>query len=105
MRGCRLNLPGGIVAITTEPDRRSDSSSRSRAPSRRSGDHHLRHDRLRYEGALAFEAAGQPRWARADFERIYAEAPDHEDVARCLGMTTLAGQPPVNGHVAGEWIG
>ena len=60
---------------------------------------------MRYEGALAFEAAGQPRWARADFERIYAEAPDHEDVARCLGMTTLAGQPPVNGHVAGEWIG
>lgn len=43
---------------------------------------------LRYERALAYEAAGQPKRARADLERLYAEAPDYEDVARRLGMTT-----------------
>jgi tetratricopeptide (TPR) repeat protein len=43
---------------------------------------------LRYERALAYEAAGQPKRARADLERLYAEAPDYEDVAKRLGMTT-----------------
>jgi predicted Zn-dependent protease len=43
---------------------------------------------LRYERAVAYEAAGQPKRARADLERLYAEAPDYEDVARRLGMTT-----------------
>jgi hypothetical protein len=41
---------------------------------------------LRYERALAYEAAGQPKRARNDLERLYAEAPDYEDVARRLGM-------------------
>jgi tetratricopeptide (TPR) repeat protein len=43
---------------------------------------------LRYERALAYEAAGQPKRARADLERLYAEAPDYEDVAKRLGMAT-----------------
>ena len=43
---------------------------------------------LRYERALAYEAAGQAKRARADLERLYAEAPDYEDVAKRLGMTT-----------------
>jgi tetratricopeptide (TPR) repeat protein len=43
---------------------------------------------LRYERALAYEAAGQPKRARVDLERLYAEAPDYEDVAKRLGMTT-----------------
>jgi tetratricopeptide (TPR) repeat protein len=43
---------------------------------------------LRYERALAYEAAGQPKRARADLERLYAEAPDYEDVAKRLGMPT-----------------
>ena len=43
---------------------------------------------LRYERALAFEAAGKPKQARADLERLYAEAPDYEDVAKRLGMAT-----------------
>jgi tetratricopeptide (TPR) repeat protein len=43
---------------------------------------------LRYERALGYEAAGQPRRARADLERLYAEAPDYEDVAKRLGIGT-----------------
>jgi hypothetical protein len=43
---------------------------------------------LRYEQALAYEAAGQPKRARADLERLYAEAPDCEDVAKRLAMPT-----------------
>lgn len=43
---------------------------------------------LRYKRALAYEAAGQPRRARADLERLYAEAPDYEDVVKRLGMAT-----------------
>jgi len=37
---------------------------------------------LRYERALVYDALGHHARARADFERIYAEAPDYEDVAR-----------------------
>jgi len=36
---------------------------------------------LRYERALVYEALGSHGRARADLERIYAEAPDYEDVA------------------------
>jgi len=36
---------------------------------------------LRYERAVVYDALGQHARARADFERIYAEAPDYEDVA------------------------
>lgn len=43
---------------------------------------------LRYGRALANEAAGQPKRARADLERLYAEAPDYEDFAKRLGMAT-----------------
>ena len=42
---------------------------------------------LRYERALIYNKMGQKARARADFERIYAEAPDYEDVAKKLNMT------------------
>ncbi len=41
---------------------------------------------LRYERALAYDAAGQPKRARLDLERLYAEAPAYADVAVRLGM-------------------
>ena len=37
---------------------------------------------LRYERALIYEALGQHKRARAEFEKLYAEAPDYEDVAQ-----------------------
>ena len=39
---------------------------------------------LRYERALSYESLGQPKRARSDLERIYAEDPDFEDVAKRL---------------------
>ena len=41
---------------------------------------------LRYERALVYEALGQHRRARSEFEKLYAEAPDYEDVAGRLGL-------------------
>ena len=41
---------------------------------------------IRYERALAYEAAGRHSRARSEFEAIYAEAPDYQDVARRLGL-------------------
>jgi len=41
---------------------------------------------LRYERALVYEALGRHRRARSDLERLYAEAPDYEDVAARLGL-------------------
>ncbi len=41
---------------------------------------------LRYERALVYEALGKTRQARAELERLYAEAPDYEDVAERLGL-------------------
>jgi tetratricopeptide (TPR) repeat protein len=41
---------------------------------------------IRYERALAYEAAGRNSRARSELEAIYAEAPDYEDVARRLGI-------------------
>jgi len=40
---------------------------------------------LRYERARAYEAMGQARRARREFERIYAERPTYEDVRRRIG--------------------
>ncbi len=42
---------------------------------------------IRYERALAYQALGQARRARSDWEKIYAEAPDYEDVAARLGLS------------------
>ncbi len=39
---------------------------------------------LRYERALAYEGLGHGKRARSDLEKIYAEAPDFEDVAERL---------------------
>ncbi len=39
---------------------------------------------LRYERGLVYDGLGQHARARSDFERIYAEAPDYEDVATRL---------------------
>jgi len=44
---------------------------------------------LRYERALAYEDLGQKSRARAEFEKLYAEAPDYEDVAARLGIVAV----------------
>jgi len=41
---------------------------------------------LRYERALVYEELGQRRRARSELEKLYAEAPDYEDVAMRLGI-------------------
>ncbi len=41
---------------------------------------------LRYERAVVYEALGQRKRARSDFEKLYAETPDYEDVAARLGL-------------------
>lgn len=41
---------------------------------------------LRYERGMVYESQGQPRKARAEFERIYAEDPRYEDVATRLQL-------------------
>lgn len=41
---------------------------------------------LRYERGLVYEELGQANNARKEFERIYAESPLYEDVARRLGI-------------------
>ena len=41
---------------------------------------------LRYERALVYENLGQRRRARSELEKLYAEAPDYEDVAARLGL-------------------
>ncbi len=45
---------------------------------------------LRYERALVYEALGQGRRARSEFEKLYAEDPDYEDVAARLGVGECA---------------
>jgi len=42
---------------------------------------------LRNERALVYEDLGQRRRARSELEKLYAEAPDYEDVAERLGIT------------------
>ncbi|RLB89438.1 MAG: DUF4236 domain-containing protein, partial [Deltaproteobacteria bacterium] len=41
---------------------------------------------LRYERALVYEDLGQHKRARSELEKLYAEAPDYEDVAARLGL-------------------
>jgi len=41
---------------------------------------------LRYERALVYEAQGEARRARAELEKLYADAPDFADVAERLGL-------------------
>jgi tetratricopeptide (TPR) repeat protein len=41
---------------------------------------------IRYERALVYESMGNTRRAREELERLYAEAPDYEDVAERLGL-------------------
>ncbi|MEJ5301138.1 MAG: hypothetical protein WHS38_09145 [Thermodesulforhabdaceae bacterium] len=41
---------------------------------------------LRYELALVYEDLGEPRQARIELEKLYAEDPDYEDVAARLGL-------------------
>lgn len=41
---------------------------------------------LLYERALVYEELGHRKRARAEFEKLYAEAPAHEDVAARLGL-------------------
>ena len=42
---------------------------------------------LRYERALAYEDLGQRSRSRSEFEKLYVEAPDFEDVAERLGLS------------------
>ena len=71
-----LDLPDAAVALLSETLRRTADRPAQ-----------LLHA-LRYERALAYDAAGQPKRARLDLERLYAEAPNYEDVAVRLGMAT-----------------
>lgn len=41
---------------------------------------------LRYERALVYEGQGENRKARVEFEKLYAEAPEYEDVKKRLGL-------------------
>jgi len=41
---------------------------------------------LRYERACLYEDLGQQRRARSEFEKLYVEAQDYEDVAARLGL-------------------
>jgi len=41
---------------------------------------------IRYERIQVYEALGQHRRARSELEKLYAEAPDYEDVADRLGL-------------------
>ena len=41
---------------------------------------------VRYERALVYAELGQHRRARSEFEKLYAQAPDYEDVAARLGL-------------------
>jgi len=41
---------------------------------------------IQYERALVYEDLGQQRRARTEFEKLYAEDPDYEDVANRLGL-------------------
>jgi len=41
---------------------------------------------LRYERALVYEDLGEHKRARSELEKLYAEAPDYEDVAKRLGL-------------------
>lgn len=41
---------------------------------------------LRYERAVVYEETGQNRKARSEFEKIFAVAPDYEDVAKRLSL-------------------
>lgn len=69
-----LGLPDAAAAVLSETLRRTADRPAE-----------LLHA-LRYERALAYEAAGQPKRARSDLERLYAEAPGYEDVATRLGI-------------------
>jgi len=41
---------------------------------------------IRYERGLLYEEMGDPKRARSDFEKIYADDPEYEDVAKRLGL-------------------
>jgi lipoprotein NlpI len=41
---------------------------------------------LRYERALVYENLGQRKRLRNELEKLYAKAPDYEDVAIKLGL-------------------
>ena len=71
-----LDLPDAAVALLSETLRRTADRPAELLQA------------LRHERALAYDAAGQPKRARVDRERLYAEAPNYEDVAARLGMTT-----------------
>ncbi len=53
---------------------------------------------LRYERALALDAAGQHARARRELEKLYSEDPAYEDIASRLGLT---GADPRDGLVSG----
>jgi len=69
-----LGLPDAARDTTTDALRRKKDRSRE-----------LLHA-LCYERALAYEALGQESRARGEFEKLYAQAPDYEDVADRLGL-------------------
>ncbi|RMF41958.1 MAG: hypothetical protein D6751_12970 [Deltaproteobacteria bacterium] len=55
---------------------------------------------LRCERALVYEEIGQRRRARSELEKLYAEAPDYEDVAARLGLLRTSKSTP-SSHLRG----
>ena len=70
----RLNLKEAAREVLTKALRRKKDRS----------DDLLR--ALRYERALIYEEIGQHKRAHSEFEKLYSEAPDYEDVAERLGL-------------------
>jgi len=42
--------------------------------------------RIRYELALVYDRIGRKKLARSQLEKIYAQSPDYEDIAKCLSL-------------------
>jgi len=70
----RLNLPEAAGKVLTEALRRKKDRPAELLLA------------MRYERALVYAELGKARLARSELEKLYAEAPDYEDVAVRLGL-------------------
>jgi tetratricopeptide (TPR) repeat protein len=59
---------------------------------------------LQYERALLYEKTGKEQQAHKEFEKIYAQAPNYEDVAQRLGLSAVFNEPPPPGPVGQHLI-
>jgi tetratricopeptide (TPR) repeat protein len=54
---------------------------------------------LQYERALLYEKTGKTQQAQKEFEKIYAQSPNYEDVAQRLGLGDVFNEPPPPGAI------